>query len=346
MVAVKNHEAARFLAKPQAHVFLYLVFGTDSGLVAERAHAIVLRAIDDLKDPFQLLRIGGDDLASDPLRLADEANTIPLFGGRRAIWIEAQGKAFVAALEPILAAPPRDCVIVIEAGALKKDAPLRKLCEREKNAAAIECYPDSPEDIAALIQAETAAANLTIAPAAKLLLASLLGQDRLSTRSEIGKLTLFAHGEGEIGLEHVEAIVSDASSLVLDHVVNGAFDGDFSALEASARRVFGEAGDPNQLLGAALRHAMALHRARLDVEAGEEAREAGASFFAGGFRRGEAFDRHRRSWTAAKLAHATEILAEAIGRARREPKLAEAAAMRALWRIAGAARKNAPRRNA
>jgi len=342
MVAVKNHEADRFLARAQAHVFLYLVFGPDAGLVAERSQKILARSVDDPKDAFQLVRLGGDDLAADPLRLADEANTIPLFGGRRAISITAQGKAFLAAIEPVLAAPPRDCVIVIEAGALKKDAPLRKLCEREKNAAAVECYPDSADDIAALIKAETEAANLSIAPGAKALLASLLGQDRLSTRSEIAKLMLYAHGEGEIGLDHVEAIVSDASSLILDHVVNGAFDGDFSALEASARRVFAEAGDPNQLLGAALRHAMALHRARLDIEAGADARETGPSFF-GGSRRTEAFDRHRRAWTAARLARAIDIIAEAVGRSRREPKLAEAVAMRALWSVAGAARKNAPR---
>src|ERR1700720_1695854 len=154
MVAVKSHEAERFLARPPPHVYLYLVFGADAGLVAERARKIVSRAVDDPKDPFQLVRIGGDELANDPARLPDQPKTIPLFGGRRAVWIEAQGKAFVAAFEPVLGAPPRDCTIVIEAGALKKDAPLRTLCERERNAASIQCYPDSPKDIAQLVDAE------------------------------------------------------------------------------------------------------------------------------------------------------------------------------------------------
>ncbi|WP_036260047.1 DNA polymerase III subunit delta [Methylocapsa aurea] len=348
MVAVKSHEADRFLARPQSHVFLYLVFGPDAGLVAERARAIVLRSVEDPKDPFQLLRLSGDDLSADPLRLADEANTIPLFGGRRAIWIEARGKGFLNAVEPLLGAPPLDCAIVIEAGALKKDAPLRKLCEREKNAAAIECYPDSAKDIDRLIDAEVAAANLSIAPDAKALLASLLGQDRLSTRSEIAKLVLYAHGEGEIRLDHVAAIVSDASSLLLDHAVNGAFQGDFSALESCARRAFAEAGDANQLLGAALRHALMLHRARLDVETGRDGREhdaaAPAPSFAGAWvRRTPAFEQQLRRWTSARLEQAIVVLSEAIGRARREPKLAEAAALRALWTLANAARaKNAP----
>ncbi len=339
MVAVRNHEADRFLARPAPDIYLYLVFGPDLGLVAERARAIVRSAVDDPKDPFQLLRIGGDDLAADPLRLADEANTIGLFGGRRAIWIEAQGKAFISALENVIAAPPRDCTIIVEAGALKKDAPLRRLIEREKNAAAIECYPDSAQDIARLIDAEAGSADIGISPEARSLLVSLLGQDRLATRAELSKLFLYAHGAAEIEVEHIEAIVSDASSLVLDHAVDAAFDGDFAALEAGARRALRQAADAGLLLGAALRHALALRRARIDVDAGMAPRAP----FGGGPRRAQIFEAHLRAWTLARLTRAVEILAEAIDNLRREPKLAEAIALRALWRIGSSARAKSGR---
>ncbi len=343
MVAVKSYEADRFLARPAPHIYLYLVFGPDTGLVAERTRAIVRHAVDDAKDPFQVVRIGGDDLAADPMRLADEANTIGLFGGRRAIWIESQGKSFVGAVDPIFAAPPRDCTIVIEAGALKKDAPLRRLCEREKNAAAIECYPDSAKDVGQLIDAEAASANLRIAPEARKLLVSLLGQDRLATRAELAKLFLYAHGADEIGVEHIEAIVSDAGGLMLDHAVNSAFQGDYAALESSARRALMQGSDANLLLGAALRHALGLRHARLDIEAGAGPRQS----HGGGFGRAQAFETHLRAWSAAGLARAVQILAEAIDRARREPKLAEAIALPALWSIAQAARaKLASRANA
>ncbi|MGB6656245.1 MAG: DNA polymerase III subunit delta, partial [Methylovirgula sp.] len=75
MVAVKASEVERFLKRPPAKIVVYLLFGADAGLVAERAQKVVARNIDDLKDPFQFLRLSGDDLAADPLRLADEANT-------------------------------------------------------------------------------------------------------------------------------------------------------------------------------------------------------------------------------------------------------------------------------
>jgi DNA polymerase-3 subunit delta len=331
MTAVRSGEAERFIARPPADVCFVLVFGPDAGLVAERVRAVVARAVADPKDPFQLLRLSGDDLAADPLRLADEANTIPMFGGRRAIWIEARGKGFLPAFDPLLAAPPVDCTIVVEAGALKRDAPLRRFFEQEKRAAAIECMPDSAKDVAVLVERELAAASLSIAPAARTYLMSLLGQDRLATRGEIEKLVTYAHGAGEVTLEDVETIVADASMLALDRAIDGAFEGNYAAVEHTAERAFAEGGDANMLLAMALRHATTLHRARLDMEAGQ----VSAGF---GYRRGKTMETHLRQWTAARLHRAMAGLAEAVQRVRREPRLAEATAVRALWSVALAAR--------
>ncbi|HEX3497171.1 MAG TPA: DNA polymerase III subunit delta, partial [Methylocella sp.] len=270
-----------------------------------------------------------------------EANTIPLFGGRRAILIEAQGKAFVAAFKPFLVAPPRDCTIVIEAGALKKDAPLRTLCERERNAAAIPCYPDSATDIAQLIDVEISAANLSIALDAKAFLVSQLGQDRLSTRSELAKLVLYAHDAGEITLDHVAAIVCDASNLIAGEAVNAAFDGGIAALDARLRHIFAGASDYHALLAAALRYAMDLHRARRDAEEGPR---EGSGNVSAGFSQKDAFERHLRAWTRPSLGRVIDTLAKAVGSARREPKLGPSLAARALWTIAHTAGSKTARR--
>ncbi len=334
MVAVKASEADRFLKRPPAKIVVYLLFGANAGLVSERVQKIIALSVDDPKDPFQFLRLNGDDLAADPLRLADEANTVPLFGGRRAISIEAQAKSFVAALEPVLGVSPGECTIVIEAGALKRDAPLRRLCEASPHAAVIECNQDSAKELDDLVDAELGAANLEIDADAKALLVSLLGEDRLTTRSELAKLVLYAHGAGRVTVEHVDTIIAAASSLAVDAAVNGAFEGDFAALEESAKRVFSEGGDYNLLLGTALRHATALHRARLDAESGRP--ESGGY---GAFRRGASFDRHVRAWTSEKLARTIASLGQAVAKARREPGLAPMIALRALWAVALAAKK-------
>jgi DNA polymerase III subunit delta len=335
MAAVKSHEADRFLARLPPDIFLYLVFGSDAGLVAERLRNILARAVSDPKDPFQLVRIDGDELAADPLRLADEADTVPLFGGKRAIWIEAKGKAFHFAVEPLLASPPRDCTIVIEAGALKKDAPLRTFCERAQGAAAIQCFPDTEKDIAQLIDAEVRASQLSITPDAKAFLVTQLGQDRLSTRSELEKLLLYAHGAGEITLNHVAAIVCDASNLIVEETVNKAFQGELAALDASLQHIFAGASDYHTLLAAALRHALELHRVR-------SCADESSGLFRDPYRfikQREAFERHARAWTAAALSQAIDTLVRAIAQSRRETALGSCFASRALWAIAFSAQK-------
>src|SRR5215213_3866736 len=112
-------------------------------------------------DPsFALVRLDGDALASDPARLCDEATTIPMFGGRRAIRVRAGSRNMVPAIENVLGAPLRDCRIVIEAGDLKRGAALRSIVERAKTAVAIPCYADGDRDVGKLIDEEIRAADL------------------------------------------------------------------------------------------------------------------------------------------------------------------------------------------
>ena len=330
MVAIKNHEADRFIASPAPHIYLYLVHGTDSGLISERARLLLKNwAASDM----QLVRMSGDEIASDPLLLIDEANSIGLFGGRRAIFISAGSKPFVGALESLAAAPPSDCLIVIEAGSLKKDHALRRLVERLKEAAAIECYPDSARDLERLIDTEVRAANLTIDVEARDALVEMLGGDRLTTRSELDKLILYAHGQGRITREDVDLLVADASSLALDDGVNGAFAGDYRAVEETAQRYFATGGDGSVLLGAAVRHALILHRMCLEAEAGANVENLPMKYgrFGPG---GKLLAAQARRWSSARVERAIATLAEGVQKTRRSPALSESSTIRALWAVA------------
>src|SRR6266545_1687661 len=125
MVALKASDIEKFLARPVPARPIVLIFGPDAGLVRERAEALIHASIDDPKDPFQLVRIDGDDLSGEPTRLVEEANTIPLFGGRRAVWVKAGSRNIAPAVEALVACSSPDCRVVIEAGDLRRNAPLR-----------------------------------------------------------------------------------------------------------------------------------------------------------------------------------------------------------------------------
>ena len=112
MVALKGADIARFVARPDPGKPVALIFGPDAGLVRERTDALIRAAVEDPRDPFALALIDGDTLAEAPERLLEEAHTVPLFGGRRAVWVKAGGKNFTAAVERLLRVPrERICVV-------------------------------------------------------------------------------------------------------------------------------------------------------------------------------------------------------------------------------------------
>src|SRR4029077_5595752 len=161
MGALKGAEVDSFVARPSPERPIVLVCGPDAGLVHERAEKIIKESVDDPNDPFALVRIEGDAVASDPSRLVEEAHTVPLFGGKRAVWVKAGSRNFAAAVEAVVASPPTDCRIVIEAGALRRPAPRRPLGEKAKPAAAIGCYVDGEADLGRLVDDEMRQAKLT-----------------------------------------------------------------------------------------------------------------------------------------------------------------------------------------
>src|SRR5258708_17666846 len=130
MVALKSSEIEKFLARPDPARPIVLVFGPDAGLVRERVEALIKGAVDDPKDPFQLARLDGDELAGEPSRLVEEANTIPLFGGRRAVWVKAGGRNFAPPGGTLIPFPSPDCPVGMQGRDLAETPPPAAGCPR------------------------------------------------------------------------------------------------------------------------------------------------------------------------------------------------------------------------
>ncbi len=340
MVAVKAADVDAFIARPDLARPVVLVFGQDAGLVGERTNALVKASVDDASDPFSLVRLDGEELAVDPARLVAEAQTIPLFGGRRAVRVKAGSRNIAPAVEQLLALPACECRVIIEAGDLRRTAPLRALCERAKNAVTLPCYTESERDLGRLIDTEMRAAGIVLAPDARALLLPLLGGDRAASRNEIRKLVLYAGGRGEVGVDDVTAIVSDASTLALDDLVDAAFAGRTAELEARLAKARAAGSAVGSIFFAAQRQLAQLHKWRIAIEAGAplslEALQPPVNF-----RRRNLIEAALRQWNASRLAIAMAELAAAVLAARRAPALADTIAARALLSIAVKARRSA-----
>jgi DNA polymerase-3 subunit delta len=340
MVAVKASDVDTYLARLDRAAPVVLIFGPDAGLVSERVNGVIAASVDDPADPFSLVRLDGEDVSSQPGRLVEEAQTIPLFGGRRAVWVKAGSRNIAPAVEELLALPACECRVVIEAGDLRRNAPLRALCERAKNAAALPCYADSERDLGRLVDSEMRAAGLTLAPDARALLIPLLGGDRAASRSELRKLVLYAAGSGTVGIDEVTAVVSDASALALDDLIDAAFAGRPAELETQLAKARAAGSAVGSIFFAAQRQLAQLHKWRTAIEAGGRL-SVDALQPPVHFRRKNLVEAALRQWNAARLGAAMADLADAALASRRTPALADTIAERALLSIALRARRSA-----
>src|SRR5258707_8851869 len=312
MVALRGKEIEAFLAGPDPGRPIILLYGPDAGLVRERAEALLASAVDDPNDPFSLVKLDGDELSAEPSRLVDEAMTVPLFGGRRAIRVRAGSRSFASGVDTLTETPLKDCRIVIEAGELRPESPLRKACERAKTAVAIGWYPDGGRDLAKLINNELRGSSLRIAPDARAALTALLGGDRQASRNELKKLALYAHGEREVTLDDVTAVIADASELKIDPIVDGAFAGNSAAVETEFAKAMTSGIYPGVIISAAQRQAAWLHKSALAVAEGTPL----STLLDSGFprlhfsRRGNV-ETALRSFNAARLVTVIEQLANA-----------------------------------
>lgn len=340
MAAIAARNADSYVARPDPRHVVVLVYGPDLGLVRERARALLKAGGADSSDPFSTVTLEGDQLASDPGRLADEARAIGLFGGKRIVHVRAGGRSFAESLEGILADPPQDALIVIEAGDLKKGAPLRKLVEAADSAAALPCYEDDERAIAGLIDSSLRAAGLEIERDAREVLASLLGSDRMASRAELDKLIVYAGDRKRIEYDDVLAAIADSSGLAIDDVVDAAAAGDADEALVSFAKARAAGIPASVVLGAAIRHVSALHRLSLRVERGDRpgslVREPQSRIH---FRRQPAFERALTRFGSGELERTLVALGAALLASRRAAELADPIVEREILALAKGARR-------
>ncbi len=344
MVAVKAHQAEAFLRPPGPSVPAVLFYGTDAGLVSERAArlAAVVAARDT--PPGEIIRIEDADLDSDPDRLAIELQTIPMFGGSKVVRAAAGRRITAAALEPFLAGDRLAAMLIVEGGNLRPTDALRTLFEKAGKAAAVACYPDEAHDLETLVRDTLKGHGLSISPEARDLLLTRLGGDRALSRGEIEKLALYAAGKSEIDVDDVEAIVGDASQLTIDRVVEGAAGGDAKRAVAEYARALASGESAQTIILAAQRHLERLHKIRSDIDQGRSFEDAVRQLRPPiHFKQKDALGLQCRLWSTARLSEALARASAAAKAARLSTALEEPIAEELLIALAGAARPSPQR---
>jgi DNA polymerase III subunit delta len=331
---------AAFLRRPDPGIRAVLFHGPDAGLARERADAVVCTVCPDPRDPFRVAELTASALAADPARLADEAAQMSLMGGRRVVRVRDAGDTLAPLFGRFLADAPGDALVVVEAGDLPGRSALRRVFDDAPDAVAIGCYPDGARDLAALIRETCAAHRIAIGRDAVAFLVDHLGGDRLLSRAELEKLTLYAGDGGRVALDDARAVIADSAALSLDDAVLAAAEGDASALDRALARVFQEGASPVAVIRALLRHLQRLHllasRAAAGISIDEVMRAARPPIF---FKEQDSYRRQLRRWSETRLRDALDRAAEAEFRMKQTGPDADTICREALFAIAAMARE-------
>ncbi len=336
---IRPAEAERVVVKPPAHYVAVLLYGPDQGLVRERAERLVKTVVPDLADPFRVAEFDGAALAEDRARLFDEAAAFSMTGGRRVLRIRDAGNALAGLFEDYLAQPSGDALIVVEAGDLAKGAALRARFEDADNAAAIGCYLDSQDTIAELVRSTLRGHGTDIAPDALDEAVSLLGADRGTTRRELEKLALYAHGQKRLSLDDVRAVMGDEAEARIEDVCDAAGEGAPPRLDRALERLWTAGVSPIGVVRLAIAHFQRLALARSQMAGGENLETVLKRMRPPvHFTRTASFRAQLRDWDEERLNDALDLLLETEALCKTTAVPAEAVCGRALFTIAAWAR--------
>ena len=331
-----------FLHRPDPQIRAVLLFGPDAGLVRERADTLARAICPDLHDPFRVTELTAAVVAADPARLADEAAQISLMGGRRVVRLREAGDSLAPLFARFLPDAAGDALVIAEAGDLPGRSGLRRAFDEAPQAVAIGCYPDNARDLAAVIRDTLAAHRIAASRDAIEFLVAHLGGDRLLTRAELEKLTLYAGEGGRIELVDAQAVVSDSAALSLDDAILAAAEGDAAALDRTLARVFQEGESAVTIIRALLRHLQRLHVLAIQLGGGMSIdtaiRGARPPIF---FKQQDSYRRQLARWNEARLRSALDRIAEAEFHMKQTGLPAETLCREAMFAVAQMARAGA-----
>jgi DNA polymerase-3 subunit delta len=263
-VRIASDRAGPLLDRPDPAVRLFLLSGADNS--ASRLHAQrLLTALGAEK-----VATTGTQLKGDPGWLADEAASLPMFGGKRLIWIEPAAEDSVPAISALLDLPTIEAPVVAIAGALKKDSGLAKLADGHRLAVHVASEPQTARQQVAAILELGRAEGLRIAPELAERISEEAAGDLILVRLELQKFALYLDAASDrpqdLDEDTVAALGIDQSETDFTRPGDMALAGDMRGLSGELALLDSSGIDPIPVVRALQRRLLMLAplRARLD----------------------------------------------------------------------------------
>lgn len=339
MVKANVRDIDRHLTKLDPGFSAVLVYGPDAGLAQGRFRALAMQVVEDLSDPFRVVRLSSEDLKEGAARISDELNALSMTGGRRLVTLEGASDGAASALDQVLEQARGDSLLLVSAGDLGPRSKLRKLFEGRKNGLAIPCYRAEGAALEEQLRRLSREVGLKVTQDAFCFLVEVLTSDYMVARRELEKLAIFQgeNSEQALELDQVRQLVGDSGLLVVGDIAAAVTAGDLMRLERLLKRAQIQGEAPVAILRALIRRLQSLHLVRGLMDEGADferaARELRPPLF---FRDKPLFAAQVRQWSHKRLGQALELVNDAEAESKGGNVAAEVIAARTCLRLAAA----------
>ncbi|MDB5713086.1 MAG: polymerase subunit delta [Sphingomonadales bacterium] len=265
---VKEAQISRALDNPDGAIRLYLLYGPDDA----GSRALAMRLDRSMGSDSERIDFDGATLKDDPARLADEAASISLFGGRRHIRVIG-GDECTAAVASLLEATVTGDPVVLIAGALKPTSTLLKRALDDARVMACANYKaeGSSADELAVTLGRTHGLRLT-RMAAHQLASTCLG-DRAILERELEKIALYLDAgpdrPRDCDIDILEVIGAGLGEADTSAMVDAMMTGNLGVLAREINIMSEATTGPIPVLRGVGRRLLLLARLRAEVDSGK-----------------------------------------------------------------------------
>ena len=180
----KNFAGTAARAARECRVFYFC--GPDEAGAGDAAQKIA-----GLLGEAERVEISGSELKRDPVRLADEARSVSLFGDKRQIHVRTAGDEAFDAVETLLASPVEGWPVLIVASSATDKSRVAKLLADRPDALVAMLHPPDVKSVTEAVRAMADAAGVRLTGELAERIARGAGLDTRMARGEIEKLALY-----------------------------------------------------------------------------------------------------------------------------------------------------------
>ncbi len=223
-----------------------------------------------------------DEVETAVNRFREAVQTIPMFGGRRVVWLRGvnfladsvTGKAettlrCVEDLQQLLqAVDPAETAVLITAAPVDRRRSFPKWCEKNADFALADAGGDA-DSLGAVVQAEARRVGVGFGPGAVELLLARIGANTRLLVEEVHKLAAYAADGAVIDEAAVAQLTPNAAQGDFFETADAFFSGDLPLTLAALRRHFFAGGDARPVLAALQNRNRILIQVRALADAGD-----------------------------------------------------------------------------